>query len=38
MEGEVKLVAYASGAFILLFALFAQPLAELAGAAAQSLY
>jgi len=38
MEGEVKLVAYASGAFIVLFALFAQPLAELAGAAAQSLY
>ena len=38
MDGEVKLVAYASGAFILLFALFAQPLAELAGAAAQSLY
>ncbi len=38
MEGEVKLVAYASGAFILLFVLFAQPLAELAGAAAQSLY
>jgi len=37
MEGEVKLVAYASGAFTLLFALFAQPLAELASAAAQSL-
>jgi NADH-quinone oxidoreductase subunit N len=38
MDSEVKLVAYASGAFIVLFALFAQPLAELAGAAAQSLY
>ncbi len=38
MDGEVKLVAYASGAFTLLFALFAQPLIQLAAAAAQSLY
>ena len=38
MDGEVKLVAYASGAFTLLFALFAEPLVNLAAAAAQSLY
>ena len=38
MDGEVKLVAYASGAFTLLFALFAQPLIELAAVAARSLY
>ena len=38
MDGEVKLVAYASGAFTLLFALFADPLVNLAAAAAQSLY
>ena len=38
LEGEVKLVAYASGAFTLLFALFANPLLELAAQAAQSLY
>ena len=38
MDSEVRLVAYASGAFTLLFALFAQPLIELAAAAAQSLY
>jgi len=38
MDGEVKLVAYASGAFTVLFALFAQPLVALAAAAAQSLY
>jgi NADH-quinone oxidoreductase subunit N len=38
MDGEVKIVAYASGAFTLLFALFAEPLVNLAAAAAQSLY
>lgn len=38
MDGEVRLVAYASGAFIVLFALFAQPIVELAGQAAKSLY
>ncbi len=36
MDGEVKLVAYASGAFMLLFVLFANPLLNLASAAAQS--
>jgi NADH-quinone oxidoreductase subunit N len=36
MDGEVKLVAYASGAFVLLFVIFANPLLNLAGAAAQS--
>jgi len=36
MDGEVKLVAYASGAFVLLFVLFANPLLNLASAAAQS--
>jgi NADH-quinone oxidoreductase subunit N len=38
MDGEVKLVAYASGAFTLLFVLFAEPLVNLAAAAAQSLH
>ena len=38
MDAEVKLVAYASGAFILLFVFFANPLIELAAQAAQSLY
>jgi NADH-quinone oxidoreductase subunit N len=38
IDGEVKLVAYASGAFTLLFVLFANPLIELAAAAAKSLY
>ena len=38
MDGEVKLVAYASGAFTLLFALFAYPLIALAAEAAKSLY
>ena len=40
MDGEVKLVAYGSGAFILLFAApwIAGPLIELAAQAAQSLY
>ena len=38
MDSEVRLVAYASGAFTLLFALFANPLIELAAQAAQSLY
>jgi NADH-quinone oxidoreductase subunit N len=38
MDGEVKLVTYASGAFILLFVLFANPLINLAAQAAQSLY
>jgi NADH-quinone oxidoreductase subunit N len=33
---EVKLVAYAAGAFVLLFVVFANPLLNLAGAAAQS--
>jgi len=36
MDGEVKLVAYASGAFVLLFVVFANPLLNLATAAAQS--
>jgi NADH-quinone oxidoreductase subunit N len=38
MDGEVKLVAYASGAFVLLFVVFANPLLNLAEAAAQSLH
>jgi NADH-quinone oxidoreductase subunit N len=38
MDGEVKLVAYASGAFTLLFVLFANPLIQLAADAAKSLY
>ncbi len=38
MDAEVRLVAYASGAFILLFVFFANPLIELAAQAAQSLY
>jgi NADH-quinone oxidoreductase subunit N len=38
MDTEVKLVAYASGAFTLLFVLFANPLIDLAAQAAQSLY
>ena len=38
MDGEVKWVAYASGAFALLFVGFANYLVNLAGAAAQSLY
>ncbi|MCB1380935.1 MAG: NADH-quinone oxidoreductase subunit N, partial [Alphaproteobacteria bacterium] len=38
MDTEVKLVAYASGAFTVLFVLFANPLIELAAQAAQSLY
>ncbi len=36
MDGEVKLVAYGSGAFVLLFVVFANPLLNLAQAAAQS--
>ncbi|HUR42796.1 MAG TPA: NADH-quinone oxidoreductase subunit NuoN [Aestuariivirga sp.] len=36
MDGEVKLVAYASGVFVLLFVIFANPLLNLAAAAAQS--
>ncbi|MGH6854010.1 MAG: NADH-quinone oxidoreductase subunit NuoN [Aestuariivirga sp.] len=36
MDGEVKLVAYAAGAFTLLFVIFANPLLNLAAAAAQS--
>ena len=38
MDGEVKWVAYAGGAFVLLFVGFANYLVNLAGAAAQSLY
>ena len=38
LDGEVKWVAYASGAFALLFGGFGYYLIELAGAAAQSLY
>jgi NADH-quinone oxidoreductase subunit N len=38
MDSEVKLVAYASGTFILLFVFFANPLIDLAAQAAQSLY
>lgn len=38
MDTEVKLVAYASGAFTLLFVFFANPLIDLAAQAAQSLY
>jgi NADH-quinone oxidoreductase subunit N len=38
MDPEVKWVAYLSGAFALLFVLFASPLLNLASAAAQSLY
>jgi NADH-quinone oxidoreductase subunit N len=38
MDTEVKWVAYASGAFALLFVLFASPLLTLATAAAKSLY
>ena len=38
MDGEVRIVAYASGAFTLLFVLFANPLIQLAAEAAQSLY
>jgi NADH-quinone oxidoreductase subunit N len=38
MDTEVKWVAYASGAFVLLFVLFASPLLDLASAAAKSLY
>ncbi len=38
MDGEVRLVAYASGAFTVLFVLFANPLIELAAQAAKSLY
>jgi NADH-quinone oxidoreductase subunit N len=38
MDTEVKWVAYASGAFALLFVLFASPLLTLAAAAAKSLY
>ena len=36
MDGEVKLVVYGSGAFVLLFVVFANPLLNLAQAAAQS--
>lgn len=38
MDGEVKLVAYAAGAFTLLFAVIANPLINLAAEAAKSLY
>jgi NADH-quinone oxidoreductase subunit N len=38
MDGEVKTVAYASGAFALVFVVIAQPLLALATAAAQSLH
>ena len=38
LDAEVKMVAYASGAFAVLFALFASPLTDLAGVAAQSLF
>jgi NADH-quinone oxidoreductase subunit N len=38
MDAEVKLVAYVSGAFTVLFVLFANPLIALAAEAAKSLY
>jgi NADH-quinone oxidoreductase subunit N len=38
LDDEVRIVAYASGAFTVLFVLFAEPLVNLAAAAAQSLY
>jgi len=38
MDGEVKTIAYASGAFALAFVLIAQPLLALAATAAQSLF
>ncbi|MFO1123238.1 MAG: NADH-quinone oxidoreductase subunit NuoN [Hyphomicrobiales bacterium] len=38
MDPEVKLVAYAAGAFTVLFVVFASPLIDLAAQAAQSLY
>ena len=38
MDGEVKLVAYAAGAFTLFFVVFANPLLTLAEAAAKSLH
>jgi NADH-quinone oxidoreductase subunit N len=38
MDGEVRLVAYASGAFALLFPVFASPILSVAEAAAQSLF
>ncbi len=38
MDAEVKMVAYASGAFALLFAVFARPLTDLATVAALSLF
>ena len=38
MDSEVRIVAYASGAFTVLFVLFANPLIELAAQAAKSLY
>ncbi len=38
MDGEVKLVAYAAGAFTLFFVVFANPLLSLAEAAAKSLH
>jgi NADH-quinone oxidoreductase subunit N len=37
MDGEVKTIAYASGAFVLLFVLVAQPILQVATVAAQSL-
>jgi len=36
MDGEVKLVAYAAGAFVLLFVLYASPLLDFADTAAQA--
>jgi NADH-quinone oxidoreductase subunit N len=38
MDSEVRIVAYASGAFTVLFVLFANPLIQLAADAAKSLY
>jgi NADH-quinone oxidoreductase subunit N len=38
LDVDVKILAYASGAFALLFVLIAQPIVALAGSAAQSLY
>jgi NADH-quinone oxidoreductase subunit N len=38
MDSEVRIVAYAAGAFTVLFVLFANPLIDLAAQAAQSLY
>jgi hypothetical protein len=38
LESEVKTIAYASGAFALLFIIIASPLLSLAEAAAKSLY